>query len=400
MRPTLLVDLLVEGANAVAGRKIRSTLTGLGIALGMLALTAMIGLASSAGASISSEFDALKATRVEITGPSSVAEFNTNIGEEGVRRAASLNGVDAAGAVFSSGKQFSDVSLIQPVGDRKVPTSQIPLAAVDDGALKAEDTHVVYGRDFDHGHFLRADNVVLLGKLAAAQLGVSSDDNQILVFIDGNPLLVMGVVDTPDSASTLPMSVVLPISTAQRVGLAAGLSEISVVLRTRIGAAEQVGSEAPLALNATDPDSLQAAVPPHPARLEGAVERKTRIQLIALAIVSIVIGALGVSNTTLVGVLERRHEIGVRRAVGASASAIVLQFLIESAILGVSGGAAGTVLGLVVTLSVTALNDWVAVVVPAWLIGLGPGLGLGVGLIAGAHPAWRASHIEPVAAMT
>lgn len=403
MRVGLLIDLVNEGIGAILHRAVRSVLTALGIAVGVLSLTAMIGLTASAGASISEEFDVLKATRVEITGPSALDEYATMIDEAALRRVGGLNGVLAAGARLTSVDGAPGVSLLRPsgnagIGSHSTPALPLSVVGVHGDTLAAEGALVVAGRSFDVGHMSRGDAVVLLGRIAAVQLGLRNVNGETLIYLDGRPFLVLGIVDSPDVASSVPLSVIMPLATARSTGIAAAFGSPTVVIRTRPGAADRVGQEAPIALDPAQPEQLSAAVPPSPKTLEGAVERATKLQLLALAAVSIVVGAMGVSNTTLVGVMERRHEIGVRRSVGATTLAIVAQFLIESALLGLLGGVVGMLLGFAVTLGVAAASGWTAVA-PLWLLGLGPVLGLLVGLTAGAYPAARAARIEPVAAL-
>jgi putative ABC transport system permease protein len=172
-----------------------------------------------------------------------------------------------------------------------------------------------------------------------------------------------------------------------------------VTVRTEPGAAGAVGRRVSLALDPRRQAGLSIAVPPSPEQLRGAVERQTQLQMAALAITSLVAGAIGVSNTMLVGVLERRHEIGVRRAVGASAGAILQQFLLESAVLGATGGVLGSLAGALVTVVASIWSSW-PVALPWWLLPLTSCVGLVVGVLAGCYPALRAARIQPIEAMT
>lgn len=389
----MLADLAFEAFAAVCGRPLRSFLTGLGIAIGVTTLTAMIGMSTSGADSIASEFDALKATRVEVSGPETIGEFIGAVGTDGLTRVQNLNGVTAVGWSALSADQVVHVS-----GFNGGPRRDLPLMATDGDILGAEQAQVVAGRMFDVASRERGDKIVVLGSRAAELVGVTTDRIPSTVSIDGLDFVVAGIVDTADTASMLPSAVLVPQQTARRTALARKLGAPVIVVRVKPGAGEQVGREAPIALSPTVPDTMSAAVPPRPVSLENAVRAQTQQQLIALAAVSIVVGAIGVSNTTLAGVLERTPEIGVRRAIGANRRSVVLQFLYESSTLGLLGGAAGSLLGLIVTFTMTAINGW-ALVLPSWLVPLGPVLGLGVGLLAGTYPAFRASRIEPIEAL-
>jgi putative ABC transport system permease protein len=166
------------------------------------------------------------------------------------------------------------------------------------------------------------------------------------------------------------------------------------VIRTDFGAAEQVGNEAALALRPTDPRAMAVLIPPDLRTFRRGVEGETRALFLGLAGVSLVIGALGISNTALISVIERRTEIGLRRAVGASRWAIAGQFMVESAVFGLVGGALGTIVGIDVVATIALTRDWLVVLHPQ-LVAAGPVTGVAVGVLAGIYPAWAASRIAP-----
>lgn len=117
-----------------------------------------------------------------------------------------------------------------------------------------------------------------------------------------------------------------------------------------------------------------------------------------LAGICLVIGAVGIANTTLVAVLERTGEIGLRRALGARGRHITLQFLAESGALGALGGLVGTSIGTVTVVAMAVVRDWTPVIHPATVVAA-PAIGLVTGVLAGLYPAWRASRIQPAEAL-
>ena len=119
---------------------------------------------------------------------------------------------------------------------------------------------------------------------------------------------------------------------------------------------------------------------------------------LALGGVSLLVGAIGIANVTLVSVLERTGEIGLRRALGATRRHIALQFLTESVALGALAGVLGTSLGVLAVVTVSATREW-SPVLDSWLPFAAPVLGAAIGLVAGTYPAWKASSTEPIAAL-
>ena len=171
-----------------------------------------------------------------------------------------------------------------------------------------------------------------------------------------------------------------------------------MLIQTRLGAAQVVAGQVPIALRPDNPKLLSAAAPPSPTQLRHAVATSLNTLFLALAGIAIVVGAIGIANTTLVAVLERSGEIGLRRALGARPRHIGTQFLAESTALGLFGGLVGASLGVLATLVVTIYHHWTALLDPRVVLAA-PIAGGIVGLLAGLYPALRASTVEPAEAL-
>jgi putative ABC transport system permease protein len=177
-----------------------------------------------------------------------------------------------------------------------------------------------------------------------------------------------------------------------------GEEEAQMVIATKIGAAETVASQIAAAELPTDPSRLVVTHPPNPQSLQSEVTGDLTTLFLILALISLLIGTVGIANTTLVAVLERTEEIGLRRAVGARPRHIAAQFLAESVTLGTLGGLVGTCLAVVVVVIFAAAKDWTAVLNPFYTLPA-PLIGSAVGLLAGAYPALRAARTSPLAAL-
>ncbi len=146
------------------------------------------------------------------------------------------------------------------------------------------------------------------------------------------------------------------------------------------------------------PSLLRVGVPPSPTRVRSSVQDDVNGLFLVLGGVSLLVGAIGIANVTLVSVMERTGEIGLRGALGASRRHIAAQFLAESATLGAVAGVFGASVGVIVVVSISALRQWTPVLEP-WLPIAAPILGAAIGLAAGTYPAWKAANLEPIAAL-
>jgi ABC-type antimicrobial peptide transport system permease subunit len=169
-------------------------------------------------------------------------------------------------------------------------------------------------------------------------------------------------------------------------------------METRIGATKLISQQAPHALRPDSPRALKVASPPEPQRARDRVQSDLSLLFLMLGGVSLLVGAIGIANVTLVSVIERTGEIGLRRALGAARRHIALQFLLESATMGLVGGVLGASLGTLVVVGVSAYQSWTPVLDPLVPFAA-PLLGGLTGLISGTYPAFRAARLEPVEAL-
>lgn len=401
--PTLSVRDL--GSEAMAGlltRPGRALLTALGTVLGIAALVATLGLSRTAGNQIVGRFDELAATQVTVApaGADFPGAGNSTVTSalpfDAGDRMARLNGVEAAATLSEvdvSGALVRAVPVNDPTGQREL---SLTVRSSSGGLLDALRGRLSSGRYFDEGHSRRADRVAVLGKGAAERLGITRVDNGPAIYIGEQLYTVIGILDDVRRKPAVLNGILIPDGTARQQFFLEAPGEVWV--DTRVGAATLIGHQAALALSPNNPDLLSVSAPAEPRKVRSGVENDVNSLFLVLGGVSLLVGAVGIANVTLVSVLERVGEIGLRRSLGAARRHIAAQFLTESMVLGLVGGIVGASVGTLVIVGVSAARSWTPVLDTALPLGA-PLVGAVVGLVAGVYPSLRAASLEPVEAL-
>ncbi len=392
-------DLLSEATIALTAKPARTLLTALGTILGVAALVSTLGLAKTASNQVVSRFNELEATRVLVE-PQTRNQGRNNVQVSVIPfdagdRLTRLNGVVAAGTkseVEIDGLARS-VPVVDPLGSNEF---QVTVIAASPGLFDAVRATVETGRVFDDGHSERGDNVVVLGPGAARRLNITRVDNSPAIFVGEETFAVIGILrDVEREPDLLNAIVVVDGYARDRLSLVA---PAEVHIEVDVGAAELIGSQAATALAPDSQDQLRVSTPPSPRAVRSSVEGDLNSLFLILGGVSLLVGAIGIANVTLVSVLERTGEIGLRRALGATRRHVAAQFLFESGALGALAGLIGTSLGILTVVAVSATKSWTPIL-HSWLPFGAPVLGAVIGLVAGTYPAWKASATEPISAL-
>jgi macrolide transport system ATP-binding/permease protein len=392
-------DLLNEALAGMFARPGRMALTVLGVVIGLAALVATLGLTRTAGNRIISQFDRLAATEIFITArpgrttgivdPKAIPwDAPTRLHRlNGVMAAGTMSEVDVGGALVSS----------SPVKDPLHQSAfKLAVYAASPDLFRAVRAELKTGQFPDLGHSNRADRVAVLGPDAAHRLGITSLEQLPAISIGDHLYLVVGLLRDVARKPELLGAVIIPEGTARHYFGLAGPG--TVVVETKLGAVYLIADQARWALRPDDPRVLKLEVPQEPKRVRDDVQTDLNVMFLMLGGLSLVVGAIGIANITLVGVMERTGEIGLRRAVGATRTHIATQFLLESASMGVIGGIIGASIGVLIVVAVSAYQVWTPVLDPA-APALAPLIGGGIGLLSGTYPALRAARLEPVEAL-
>jgi len=387
LRPADVLGVATVGPRT---RRIRSVLTALGIAIGIAALVAVLGISASSKADLLAELDALGTNHLRVEpGQSFVGTGEVELPE----RAADM--IRRIGPVLhASGVTNVDATVRRSDAIPASRTGGIGARAVDLDFLDAVGATVRSGRWLDAAS--ERLPTVVLGATAAERLGIAAVDGRA-VYLDGEWFTVIGILDPIALYPNLDSSVFMGHPVAREV-FDASASPSSVYVLTDPDRVEAVQAVLGATANPERPEEVQVSNPSDALAAKEAVDETLTALLLGLGGVALLVGGIGIANVMVIGVLERRTEIGVRRALGATRRHIRLQFLLEAALLATVGGITGVLLGAGVTAGYASVRE-LTLDIPPTSVAAGLGAALLVGMLAGISPAARAARLSPAEAI-
>ena len=387
LRPS---DLARVASVGLRTRRLRAGLSALGIAIGVAAIVAVLGLSASSQAGLLEEIDELGTNLLTVTNGQS---FTGKTAELPLVAPAMIARIDPVESVAETGKVEGKVYRTPLIPE--VDTNALSVEAASLGLLHTLNVAVREGRYLNAA--TAQEPVAVLGATAAQRLGIDHIYPGERIWVANQWLYLVGILGPAVLTPEIESAVLVGFKAAERFLHFDGHPD-SVYVRaqnSQVGAVQSVlaataNPQAPNEVNVSQPSDTLTARADAQSALNGL--------FLGLGAVALLVGAVGVANIMVISVLERRSEIGLRRALGATRGQIRTQFLSEAILLALGGGAVGIAVGALATAIYATAKDW-TIVVPtvAWAGGFGAALVIGA--VAGLAPALRAARLSPTEAL-
>ena len=390
---TGLADLAALASIGLRTRKLRAGLSALGIAIGVAAIVAVLGLAASSQAALLAQISRLGTNLLTVTNGQtfSGATAELPVAAPGmITRLPGVTAVQATGAV-------TGVSVYKSPYIPSIETNGLSVDAATLGLPAVAGTSLAQGRFLDAA--TAGEPVAVLGAAAAALMGIDRIEPGMRIWIDSQWFYVTGILAPAAYAPEIDSAVLVGFPAAAKY-LPFDGHPSDIYVRTVDTQAAVTAVDNVLGAQASPENPGQVSVSRPSDALTARADAKGALDTLFLGLgaVALLVGAIGVANIMVISVLERRSEIGLRRALGATRGQIRVQFLAEAIVLSLAGGAAGVALGAVAT-AAYARGHGEAVVIPpqAWAGGLAAAVLISA--LAGLLPAIRAARLSPTQAL-
>ncbi len=371
-------------------RKLRAALSALGIMIGIAAMVGVLGLSESSKSDLLAQLDKLGTNLLTVQAGGGIGLGSGQLPAEAAEMVARIGPVEQTTTVSEVDANVYKNDLV-PLGQ----TGGITVQAVD---LNLMDT---LAGSLDDGVFLNeasaAYPTTVLGSVAAERLGIAEVTGTQLVWLGDQWFTVVGVLDQFDLNPDLDRAALVGMVAAETY-LDHDNVPTSVLVRADPDFVDDVMNVLAATANPENPEEVEVARPTDALEAREAADDAFTALFLGLGGVALLVGGVGIANVMVISVLERRSEIGLRRALGATKRHVAVQFLGEALLLAAIGGVGGVLLGYGVTTGYASLRGWSTLVPPIAIAG-GIAAALLIGAIAGLYPAVRAARMSPTEAL-
>jgi putative ABC transport system permease protein len=384
-----LADVARTGASGLRTRSVRVTLSAVGVAIGIAAMLAVVGISASSQAELTRTMDRLGTNLLTVSPGTALTGQHAKLPVESVGMVARIGPVRSVSATAKLPTAVYRNDNIPPG-----QTSSIAIMATRLDLLAAVGAKIRTGAWLNQA--TASYPVVVLGSGAAHRLDVSGTG--VRLWLGGEWFGVAGILDPVPLAPELDAAALVGWPAAQ-TWLGFDGHPTTIYTRSAEATVEAVRAVLAATANPEHPEEVRVSRPSDALAARRATDDTFTALLLGLGAVALLVGGVGVANTMIISVLERRTEIGLRRSLGATRQHVRLQFLTESLLLSTLGGLGGVLLGVAVTGGYARYQGWPPVV-PIWASVGGLGATLVIGALAGLYPAVRASRLPPTEALT
>ncbi len=384
-------DMFRIATVGLRSRRLRAALSALGIAIGIAAMVAVLGISESSRAELLSSLDRLGTNLLTIQAGSGFGlgsgEGLPVTAEAMLGRIGPVQGVSSVTVVDASVRRTDMVPTTR--------TGGITVQATDPELLDTLRAQMADGEWLDG---TRAGlPVVVLGSVAAERLGLGEVSDNAMVWIGDRWFSVIGILEPVELAPDLDRAAMIGEEIAEKE-FGTTPSPGTIYLRTDPEVIDDVRTVVPATANPSEPDTVEVSRPSDALEAKAAASSAFTSLFLGLGAVALLVGGVGIANVMVIAVLERRSEIGLRRALGATRRHVSVQFLTEALLLSGTGGVIGAALGAAVTAGYSILRSWDVRVPVAGLVGAVVS-SLVIGALAGLYPARRAARLSPTDAL-
>jgi putative ABC transport system permease protein len=384
-------ELLGAALQGLRTRRLRAALSALGIAIGIGAMVAVVGVSSSSQANLLATIDSLGTNLLTVSPGTTFLGANEVLPDTAVPMIDHMRNVESDVAVY----QVSSATVLRTP---YVPSVQTGGIGVDAAGANLPQ---VLGTSMASGHFLGSISnrypEVVLGAQAASVLQINQVGGHVLVFLGNRWFNVIGIMKPAILDSSLDSTVFISLPVAERM-FATQPNPSEIYVRANVNDVTDVSNLLAATADPQNASGVDVSRPSDVLEARAAAKGQFTTLLLGLGAVALLVGAIGIANIMVISVLERRGEIGLRRALGATRRHISLQFLAESALLAALGSLVGLALGAGAT-EVYSVGQNEPFVVPLYALVASPAAGLVIGALAGLYPATKAARLSPTEAL-